>query len=236
MDEVEQLTGLIEKLGAGAAGISAVFLFAVFSFVRLTSRSVHANLEFGKRLQSFAVEQEQKRNATQTTLDTINKKLLTASVDLERYKSQVTDLRENINEYKSHCEKIQKQLTLQIEQAAKREDKMNDINVQLERRIERLISLDEKKSSQIADLINMHRQREQEWAEREKRLTTRITELERRLEDQIGINQALRDKNARYEKCIAVLSARLDALDMPTEPLQIDDDEEIEQDELTNSI
>lgn len=139
MDDVNALMTLIENITIGGVGIGsalfAVVLFAMWSFLRNSNKSLNANLDMINQFSTWATTQAEKRNDTQSSLDVISRKLLETSIAFERfkthheteitkYKVRADSLEENVAEYKKQCSETIDTIMSQLNQHSDREKKL----------------------------------------------------------------------------------------------------------------
>lgn len=163
MDEIAHLNELLNNISAGALGVGgsmlAVVIFAIWSFLRISNRSVNSNLDMINQFSTWASEQANKRNDTQTSLDTISTRLLDTSIEFERfkthheteiatYKTRTDALEEMVAEYKKSCNETVKTVMSQVEQSTAREKK-------LQSQIDGLIEQSKTLSAQNSELMHM---------------------------------------------------------------------------------
>lgn len=212
IDELAQLSELVNGLGAGTAGVLVLLLivlvFGIYAFIRIMQNSsksnlevmdklVNQNLQVAENIQKFALGQEKKRDDTQTSLDGISKQLLDTSIEFERfkahhesevatYKTRADALDDNVKEYRKQCSETVKTVMAQVEQASAREKR-------LQHQIDSLIEQTKTLSTQNSDLMHI--------------VST--------LRDE---NDRLKAERAKFElataKTIARMEARLQLLDM----------------------
>lgn len=163
MEDVNALVTLIENITVGGIGFGgtlfAVMVFAMWSFLRNSNKSLNANLDMINQFSSWASEQANKRNDTQTSMDEISKRLLNTSVEFERfkahheaevatYKTRADSLDQMVAGYKQQCSETIKTVMSQIEQSTAREKK-------LQSQIDNLIEQTKTLSTQNSELMHL---------------------------------------------------------------------------------
>lgn len=139
MDDVNALVTLIENITIGGVGIGsalfAVVVFAMWSFLRNSNKSLNANLDMINQFSTWATTQAEKRNDTQSSLDIISGKLLETSIEFERFKAhheteitryetRATSLEDSVQQYKRQCSETIKTVMSQLDQHSAREKKL----------------------------------------------------------------------------------------------------------------
>lgn len=211
MDELSELTRLIENIAAISGGVGttfiAVLIFAMYSFLRNSNRSLHANLDVMDRFSKWADDQAKRRNDTQTSLDEISNRLLKTSVDFERlkahhdteitaYKERMTVLQDSITEYNNRVTMHHNDLKEALREAHDRERTMNE-------QIQALISQNAILATQNTELVNQIKVLEAEHSKRLEYQQRVIDDLQKQL-------QAKQAEQARLEIQTARTIARLE--------------------------
>lgn len=216
MDEIQQLNDLINNISTGALGIGgslfAVIIFGLYTFIRIMNRSIDSNLAIVRNVQKFASEQEDKRTDTQTSLDDIQRRLLDASIQLERQKTRAEDLEQMVKDFQLQCSKQTEVLMSQVQDDKQREKLLHE-------RITKLTEHNAALIQQNTQLIAHIERNDALYTEKIKAQETIIENLRTEI-------KRLNDDRAKFElrtvKIISALEAKLQMLsyDTPTDKMK----------------